>query len=72
MKNSEFKEINVCIGIIRMNLKDYKEAIKCFSLALSQPPIMENVKAKLAFCLEEEGNISFSKKNFSDALTCYS
>ena len=72
MKSTELKEINVWTGVIKMNLKDYKGAISCFSLVLSQPPIIESVKSKLAFCFEEEGNISFSKKNFSDALQCYS
>lgn len=72
MKSTELKEIYLCMGVIKMNLKDFKEAIRCFSSVLSQPPIIESVKGKLAFCLEEEGNQSFAKKNFSDALQCYS
>ncbi len=54
-----------------MNLKRYKEAIQCFQFVLSQPPPNPHAKVKLAMCLEEEGNISFKNKNYSDALQCY-
>lgn len=54
-----------------MSKKDYKSAIDCFTEIVNQRPILENVKVKLGYCLEEYGNYFMQKKQFSDALTCY-
>jgi tetratricopeptide (TPR) repeat protein len=54
-----------------MNAGQYREAASCFRAILNEKPIIETAKGRLATCLEEEGNIFFSKKNFSEALKCY-
>lgn len=59
------------MGTIFMSKKDYKSAIDCFTEIVNQRPILENVKVKLGYCLEEYGNYFMQKKQFSDALTCY-
>jgi tetratricopeptide (TPR) repeat protein len=71
LKFIEKKEIKILMGTIYMNMKQYKAAIDCFREVLSQRPINESVKVKLAICLEEYGNYFFSNHQFSDALTCY-
>lgn len=39
------------MGTIYMNMKQNKPAIDCFREVLSQRPINESVKVKLAICL---------------------
>lgn len=58
-------------GALKMNAGQYREAASCFRAILNEKPIIETAKGRLATCLEEEGNIFFSKKNFSEALKCY-
>ena len=59
------------MGTIYMNSKQYKNAIECFKEVLSQRPIIEHVKGKVAVCLEEYGNIFFGEQAYNDALVCY-
>jgi tetratricopeptide (TPR) repeat protein len=51
LKSIEKKEIKILMGTIYMNMKQYKPAIDCFREVLSQRPINETVKVKLAICL---------------------
>lgn len=63
--------MKILMGTIYMNSKQYKNAIECFKEVLSQKPIIEHVKGKVAACLEEYGNVFFSEQSFKDALVCY-
>ncbi len=71
VKLGEKKEIKMLMGTILMNKKQFKEAIDCFTEIVNQRPVLENVKVKLSFCLEQYGNYFHQKKQYSEAIKCY-